>query len=192
MKNNVRMYHSLGIFLRNEFTNVTGKPRMIITPLLLGIYEMRAKLRQEAYAKEWLGNAASVNTLITSSKIKIDKTIMIVYLPLIHISMLFMTGDDKVDVIPCQHQFITAENDYDPASIYFYRMACINNEPTVLASCKYSFCYEDIVEPAGDNITYGYLVAAYVDMLEAVLQDIDDEYKIIYRISPKENCNYDK
>ena len=190
MAKEVRSYRQLGTFLRNEFTNVPSKPHMIITPLLLSIYDLRGKLRHEAYAKEWIGNSNNMHSLLTSSKIKLDKTIMILYLPLIHISVLFMTGNDKIDVVPCQHQFITSENDYDPASIYFYRIAFINNSPTVLAMCKYSFNYNDIMKLAGDNINYGYLVATYVDMLENVLSDIDEEYKITYVMPYKESNNY--
>ena len=189
----VKSYNVLGTFLRNEFTNMHGKPRLAVTPLMLAMYDTRAKLRHEAYAKEWIGNSATPQAIIASSKLKLDKAILIIYLPLIHMSMIFIETGDKIDVIPCSQQFITSENDYDPASIYFYRiMKNPEGIPMVTSQCRCAFDIDDIVGPAGHSITYGYLVAAYVDMFENILSDIDQEYSISYMIPLKENPNYNE
>ena len=191
MKVNVRSYNVIGTFFRHEFTNIPGMPAKLITPLLLGIYDFRKQLRHEVYAKEWKGEAGTPRSLIASSKIKLDKVFMVIYLPLIHISALFLDNDEgTVDVVPCSHQFINSENDYDPGSIYFYRIATQNNEPKVLAMCRYMFNINDILELSDGQVTYQYLVAAYVDMFESVLSDIDEEYKIAYILPYKESNNY--
>lgn len=191
MRANVRSYNVIGTFLRHEFTNIPGKPQRIITPLLLAIYDFRSQLRKEVYAKEWKGMAGTPRTLVASSKIRFEQIRMVIYLPLINISALFMDVEGgTMSVVPCSHQFINSENDYDPGSIYFYRVATKDNEPIVVAMCRYMFNINDILHLSDGNVTYPYLVAAYVDMFESILSDIDDEYKITYVMPYKESNNY--
>lgn len=187
----IKTYNTLGAFLRNEFTNMRGKPRLAITPLMLALYDMRSQLRYEVYAKEWKTHFTSTKiTNNMASKLKMDKTIMIIYLPLIGISMVFIEMGTEITVIPCSCQFIFSEIDYDPASIYFYRVMINNNNPIVTAKCRYRFDINDILEPAGKNISYSYLVASYVDMLENILSDVDQEYNLTYLIA--NDNNYDE
>lgn len=188
----VASYNMIGAFLRDGFTNMHGKPKMTITPLLQAMFNMRSQLRHEAYANEWIGEGATPKAVLMSSKLRLDKTIMIVYFPLIDTSMLFIELGNKINVVPCTQRFITSANDYDPASIYFYRIVTDgDNKSKVAAQCRCMYNINHILDPANGNITYGYLVAAYVDMLEDIFEDIEQEYIISYMIPIKENpsCN---
>ena len=187
----VRSYNVLGAFLRNEFTNMHGKPRLAITPLMMALYKLRAMMRHEVYAKEWISNSYTPQAMMMSSKLKFDRIILIIYLPLVNVSVLFIEEpDNSITVIPCAQRFISSENDYDPASIYFYRIVAEDNKPVVKAMCRDMFEINDILERAHDNISYSYLMATYVDMFENILDNIDTEYQLSYMIPYREDHSY--
>lgn len=181
----VRYYYSFSSFLRNEYTDVPGKKHMIITPLLMAFYNMRKQFRKEIKESKWIvGDDFSPYKL--ASQLNFKKAILLIYFPLINISVIFITTNkNTIKVIPCHHKFVRSDTDYDPASIYFYRMGYLDDSPTVNAACRYRYNINDILSNGGINITYQYLVETYTYMLENIIADVDAEYNIMYRIQIK-------
>lgn len=185
MNTNRRHYSTIGGFFRHEFThNPKDEQLHGITPLFIAMNDMRRQMRNERYNKEWIQPDHGMKNAQNVSKVFQQKRlIMTVYFPLINTTMLFSQKTvNDIAVIPCEQRFESSENSYDPRAVYIHRIlySGTNKIPVVVADVKYFYTIEEMFGACKGEITYGYLMALYCDMVSDIINEMEDEYKICY------------
>ena len=185
MNINRRQYSTIGGFFRHEFTNDPKNKQLHgITPLFIAMNDMRRQMKNEIYNKEWIQPDHGMKNAPNVSKVLQQKRlIMTVYFPLINTTMLFsQTTANDITVIPCEQRFESSENSYDPRDVYIHRIlySGTNKIPTIVAEVRYSYSFEEMFGDFNGEITYGYLLALYCDMVTSIINEIEEEYQICY------------